>query len=165
MGYSFRLRERVLLYAPSHRQDNTYHGLCYTSRGALAGMKNSSMGPPHEGSNVAIQQSLDSTGDTGRRESPRADHVRTNDVLRHHGKEGNYWVKDSRSDVNHSLTEGRKEGIVLFNDTLNTLRLYRVRLMIKRPMRKQERKAAVATWATLSEGSLNDQSRPLRYRQ
>ena len=27
---------RVLLYAPSHRQDNTYHGLCYTSRGALA---------------------------------------------------------------------------------------------------------------------------------
>ena len=42
---------------PSHRlllsinrQDNTYHGLCYTSRGALAGTRNSSMGPPHEGS-------------------------------------------------------------------------------------------------------------------
>ena len=33
-----------------HRQDNTYHGLCYTSRGALAGTRNSSMGPPHEGS-------------------------------------------------------------------------------------------------------------------
>ena len=31
------------------RQDNTYHRLCYTSRGALAGMRNSSMGPPHEG--------------------------------------------------------------------------------------------------------------------
>ena len=31
-----RLTARVLLYAPSHRQDNTYHGLCYTSRGALA---------------------------------------------------------------------------------------------------------------------------------
>ena len=28
-GYSFRLTARVLLYAPSHRQDNTYHGLCY----------------------------------------------------------------------------------------------------------------------------------------
>ena len=27
-----------------HRQDNTYHGLCYTSRGALAGTRNSSMG-------------------------------------------------------------------------------------------------------------------------
>ena len=28
MGYSFRLAERILLYAPSHRQDSTYHGLC-----------------------------------------------------------------------------------------------------------------------------------------
>ena len=37
-------------YAPSHRQDNTYHSLCYTSRGALAGTRNSSMGSPHEGS-------------------------------------------------------------------------------------------------------------------
>ena len=31
-------------------QDNTYHGLCYTSRGALTGTRNRSMGPPHEGS-------------------------------------------------------------------------------------------------------------------
>ena len=45
--YSFRLAARVLLYAPSHRQDSTYHGLCYTSRGAPAGTRNSSMGPPH----------------------------------------------------------------------------------------------------------------------
>ena len=36
IGYSYRF----LLYAPSHRQDNTYHGLCYTSRGALAGTRN-----------------------------------------------------------------------------------------------------------------------------
>ena len=50
IGYSYRLTARVLLYAPSHRQDNTYHGLCYTSRGALAGTRNSSMGPLHEGS-------------------------------------------------------------------------------------------------------------------
>ena len=50
IGYSYRLIARVLLYAPSHRQDNTYHGLCYTSRGTLAGARNSSMGPPHEGS-------------------------------------------------------------------------------------------------------------------
>ena len=28
IGYSYRLAARVLLYAPSHRQDNTYHGLC-----------------------------------------------------------------------------------------------------------------------------------------
>ena len=50
IGYSYRLTARVLLYAPFHRQDSTYHGLCYTSRGALAGTRNSSMGPPHEGS-------------------------------------------------------------------------------------------------------------------
>ena len=48
MGYYFRLTARVLLYALSHRQDSTYHGLCYTSRGALAGTRNSSMGPFHE---------------------------------------------------------------------------------------------------------------------
>ena len=34
IGYSYRLTARVLLYAPSHRQDNT-------SRGALAGTRNS----------------------------------------------------------------------------------------------------------------------------
>ena len=50
IGYSFRLTARVLLYAPSHKQDSTCHGLCYTSSGALAGTRNSSMGPPHEGS-------------------------------------------------------------------------------------------------------------------
>ena len=27
IGYYFRLTARVLLYAPSHRQDSTYHGL------------------------------------------------------------------------------------------------------------------------------------------
>ena len=32
------------------RQDITYHSLCYTSRGALAGTRNNSMGSPHEGS-------------------------------------------------------------------------------------------------------------------
>ena len=45
MVNSFRLTARVLLYAPSHRQDNTHHDLCYPSRGALAGTRNSSMGP------------------------------------------------------------------------------------------------------------------------
>ena len=32
-------------YAPPHREGSTYHGLCYTSRGTLAEMRNSSMGP------------------------------------------------------------------------------------------------------------------------
>ena len=46
MGFSFRLAANYPLYASSHRQNNTYHGLCYTSRGALVGTRNSSMGPP-----------------------------------------------------------------------------------------------------------------------
>ena len=33
------------IYASSHRQDSTYHSLCYTSCGALAGTRNSSTGP------------------------------------------------------------------------------------------------------------------------
>ena len=41
IGYSCRLAAMVLSYAPSHRQDRTYHGLCHTSRGALAGTRNS----------------------------------------------------------------------------------------------------------------------------
>ena len=45
-GLLFPLAARVLLYAPSHRQDITYHSLCYMSHGALAGTRNSSMGPP-----------------------------------------------------------------------------------------------------------------------
>ena len=44
MGYSFQLTRDVLC-APSHRQDNTYHGLSYTRCGAQAVMRNSSMGP------------------------------------------------------------------------------------------------------------------------
>ena len=35
MGYSFQLAARYHLYAPSHRQDCTSHGLCYTSFGAV----------------------------------------------------------------------------------------------------------------------------------
>ena len=36
MSYSFRLTAKVLLYASSLKQDSTYHGLWYTSRGYLA---------------------------------------------------------------------------------------------------------------------------------
>ena len=50
----FRWRERIpaagILFPissiRSHRQDSTYHGLWYGSRGALAGTQNSSVGPP-----------------------------------------------------------------------------------------------------------------------
>ena len=37
---------RSYIYASSHRQDSTFDGLSYASRGALAGTRNSSMGPP-----------------------------------------------------------------------------------------------------------------------
>ena len=43
-GLLFPISSKVFLYASSHRQDNTYHSLCYTSCGALAGMRNSSVG-------------------------------------------------------------------------------------------------------------------------
>ena len=42
----FFISSKVFLDASSHRQDNTYHSLYYASRGT----RNSSMGPPHEGS-------------------------------------------------------------------------------------------------------------------
>ena len=34
--YIFRITARVLFYLPPHRQDTTYHDLCYTGYGALA---------------------------------------------------------------------------------------------------------------------------------
>ena len=46
MGYSFWLAASDLLYAPSHRQKSTFHGLCYASYGVTAGKRNSSIGPP-----------------------------------------------------------------------------------------------------------------------
>ena len=46
MAYSFQSAVRFVLYVPSHRQDNTYHGFGYTSHGELAGMRNNLMGPP-----------------------------------------------------------------------------------------------------------------------
>ena len=46
MGYSFQLSARDLLYAPSHKQDSTKHALYYTSCGAQAGTRNSSMDLP-----------------------------------------------------------------------------------------------------------------------
>ena len=45
IGYLFRLAARVLLDASSHRQDNTYHSVWYTGCGAMAGMRNISIGP------------------------------------------------------------------------------------------------------------------------
>ena len=43
-GLLFPISSKGYLYSPSHRQASTYNGLCYTSYGALAGMRNSSVG-------------------------------------------------------------------------------------------------------------------------
>ena len=41
-GLFFPISSKVFfLYASPYRQDKSYHGLCYTSRGALAGTGNS----------------------------------------------------------------------------------------------------------------------------
>ena len=48
MGYSFWLATMNVLHVPSDREDSTYHGLCYTSCGARAGMRYSSMGTENE---------------------------------------------------------------------------------------------------------------------
>ena len=45
-GLLVPISSKVILYAPSHKQDITYHGLCHTSRGTKAGTINSSVGPP-----------------------------------------------------------------------------------------------------------------------
>ena len=45
-GLLFLISCKGSLYASSHRQDSTYHSLYCTSCGALAWMKNNSMGPP-----------------------------------------------------------------------------------------------------------------------
>ena len=34
-GQLFPMNNNDILYAPSQRQDSTYHGVCYASRGAL----------------------------------------------------------------------------------------------------------------------------------
>ena len=46
MGYLLLLAARNPLHAPFHKQDSTYHGCCYTSHGALAGMRNGLVDPP-----------------------------------------------------------------------------------------------------------------------
>ena len=46
----FTINSKGLLYAPSYRQDNTYHGLFTPVVEHWLEMRNSSMGLPHEGS-------------------------------------------------------------------------------------------------------------------
>ena len=48
MGYSLRLAARVLLYAPSHREDSTYHSLLHQSWStSTTTHKTPTLPPPH----------------------------------------------------------------------------------------------------------------------
>ena len=121
-------------------QDSTYHSLCYTHRGALAGTRNSSMGPPHEGS---IRRPI----------APWANALTTELHLAPvyqwlHWYRTWFYVKCLMAQCqscmpvtawitrphNHQRWPKReREREVLFNDALNTfyLRLYGVRHMVK----------------------------------
>ena len=57
-GLLFSISSKVLLYAPSHIHDNTYHGLCYTSCEALAGTRNISMGNTQTNKQINISQTF-----------------------------------------------------------------------------------------------------------
>ena len=114
MGYSFRLAARVILYASSHREDNTYHGLCYTSRGALAGREAGTRGRSRQTQgNVLFIDALNAF------------------YLWLYGV--GHMVKE------HSYSKERK-GNALFNDALNTfyIWLYGVRHMVKEHSYRQE---------------------------
>ena len=46
IGYSIQLAAKDILYTTSHGEDSTYQDLCDTSCGAMAGLRNSSVGSP-----------------------------------------------------------------------------------------------------------------------
>ena len=45
-GYSFFINSNGIFNICTDIHDNTYHSLCHTSGGPLAGMRNSLIGPP-----------------------------------------------------------------------------------------------------------------------
>ena len=113
IGYSLRLTARVLLYAPSHIQDNTYHGLCYTNRGAEAGTRNNLMGSPHERSIRRPIAPWANALTTELHLTPVSYSFRpTYKCIKHE----NSLLKEK---IHRISICGRKEGIVLFNNALN----------------------------------------------
>ena len=148
IGYSYRLTARVLLYAPSHRQDSTYHGLCYTQWVHL--MNDRSDDPSHHERTLYLWATSRSGSfitwnvcrvlvyfRTGQKIGLRSWARRP---LYHYGQTIRYrsaWhVCNSFKSLGRKETfylTWRKEGNVLFNDALNTfyLRLYGVRHMVK----------------------------------
>ena len=152
MNYSFQLIARVLLYAPSHRQDSIYHGLWYTSRGTRNGSmttthytmsKRSYNGarPTKHAPTDSVGQVLDvvlrqtEVGQTDQAANLRGQIVQL--VLRHIQLGQFLEVPDLlKHNTNTSYIGCHRPGRerdVLFNDALNTfyLQLYDVRHMVK----------------------------------
>ena len=139
IGYSFRLATRVLLYAPSHRQDNTYHGLCYTSRGALAGtsMKDRSDDPSHHERTLLPRSYISLPGCMGVSTCTRPPISSESRLARARERPGGVGAHGVRAAIMRAVRTlvhiWIKERNVVFNDALNTfyLRLYGVRHMVK----------------------------------
>ena len=127
MGYSFRLAARVLLYPSSHRQDSTYHSLCYTSCGALAGTRNSSMVTREE---TCCQYFMGFSYRLTTKDILYALSRRQDSTSHSHYVEpvlnGSFKRDRSNSSLRgHSTTEPhptpqQQEGNILFNNTFNT---------------------------------------------
>ena len=108
------------------RQDNTYCSLCYTSRGALAGTRNSSMGPPWR-VDLTTRRPWANTLNTEIHLAPLFWNAITYCFFLI------MWILVNNNYLNVMLNKRRKEGNILFNDTLNTfyLWLYGVTHMVK----------------------------------
>ena len=142
IGYSYRLTARVLLYAPSHRQDSTYHGLSYTSRGALARMRNSSMDPPlgidpsshhnlsgHSTTELHLAPVCQGDAKTGRRVSElrtfTGDATDSVDNLRVIGNDGRGFVQHTGVRRLQDLVQGRRAGSDLLLEFLYKINRFR----------------------------------------
>ena len=95
-GLLFVISSKVLLYAPFHREDSTYHDLCYTSRGALA------------------RKRKQLNGSTQWRIDPKTHHTMS---------EHSYHGATSRSFLTNEAHKITKEGRKCVNDALNTFYL------------------------------------------
>ena len=127
IGYSFRLAARVLFYAPSHKQDSTYHDL----RGALATETKKSVIPSVTVCAIDDQHNYAYTYST--------------ELI---NKNCFTYLQEGTTSVMKSVSN--MDGNFVFNDTRNTfyLQLYGIRHG-KVPHRQWERKPDAATWDTI----------------
>ena len=120
MGYSFLLAARYLLYAPTHRQDSTHHGLCYTSCGELVGIRKSSSTRRIWSDDPSYHERTLYHGTTSRTEINSEWQNIYHKIISQHKVESKRCFRQKWKEV-------------LFNDALNTFYfwLYGIRHMVK----------------------------------